>query len=93
MKSTKIPDPKEAIGLISSGSNDDKTHLKDDDATHLEDDDEKTDLDDSSSDRLPLTSELGNFPRSTTSGAGDDDTSNTGGSSNDDTDDKSVCLL
>jgi hypothetical protein len=53
----------------------------------------KTDLDDSSLDRLPLTSEFGNFPRSTTSGTGDDDTSNAGGSSYDDTDDKSVCLL
>jgi hypothetical protein len=59
---TKIPDPKEVINLISSGSNDDGTHLEEDDTTHLEDGDKKTDLDDSSLGRLPLTSEFGNFP-------------------------------
>jgi hypothetical protein len=93
-KSMKLPDPKEVIDLISSGSNNDETQLEEDDDTHLEDDDEKTDVDDSSSDRLPLTFEFENLPRSTTSGAGDDDdTSNACGGSYDDMDDKSVCLL
>jgi hypothetical protein len=88
-KSMKLPDPKEVIDLISSGSDDDETQLE-------ENDDKKTDLDNSrSSDRLPLTCEFENMPRSTTSGAGDDDdTSNAcGAKSYDNRDDKSVCLL
>jgi hypothetical protein len=36
MKSTKMPDQKEVIDLINSGSNDEATHLEDDEATHLE---------------------------------------------------------
>jgi hypothetical protein len=92
-KSMKLPDPKEVIDLISSGSNDDGTQLEEDDDTHLEDDNRKTDLDDSSSDRLPLTCEFENLPHSTTSGAGNDDILNACGGSYDDMDDKSVCLL
>jgi hypothetical protein len=91
MKSTKIPDPKEVINLISYGSDDDTTHLKHDDATHLEDDDKKTDLDDSSSDMLPLTPEFENWPHTSTTSAGDN-TLNDGGSYSD-SDDKSKCLL